>query len=475
MKKTSLWVMAMLSLAACTSNDKNPPSKDAGNDATASSGGASSGGASSGGSSGTGATDGGPSSSGGAPGTGGSANPMWPVADAASYGIDGSASVVIDRSHLKNTGTTPFDYSDPALWLCRPGINPDECYSDLDATEILKDGTTKLDEHVRVKDPEYDCFYVYPTVDLTGDGNMTDLSNIDLTLDPLLSQGARFTRLCRVYAPLYRQVSLSIGAAPADGGGADGGSVGVTGDGMLAYGDVKAAFQYYMDHWNGGRKFVLMGHSQGTAMLTELVSEEFDGTDAASKALRAQLISALLIGGGISVPQGKDVGGTFKNLPLCTKPSQVGCVIAYNSFAKDAPPPANTLFGKAQAGMQNACTNPATLAGNTGNYLGGYTPYVFFDPVFKPDTPPLQPPAEPTPFVMLRDVFKGQCVNQNGLSYLEISVNQSADDTRPVYAYRNSGSEALGFGMHVIDYAIEMEDLLKAVDLQAKAALGRDM
>ena len=32
----------------------------------------------------------------------------------------------------------------------------------------------------------------------------------------------------------------------------------------MAYADVQDAFAYYMAHWNQGRPFVLMGHSQGS-------------------------------------------------------------------------------------------------------------------------------------------------------------------------------------------------------------------
>lgn len=379
----------------------------------------------------------------------------------------------IDRSGLSNVGTAPLDYSDPNLWLCRPGNDPDECLTDLDATEYLKDGATQLDHHVPLQNAPYDCFYVYPTVALGGNGNMTDFSKIDPTLDPLLAQAARFTKLCTVYAPLYRQVSLSLGGSTpagdastgdAGGDGGDGGAaVARSGDSALALGDVIAAFDYYVKNLNKGRKFVIMGHSQGTMMLTGVLQQTIDKDDA----LRAQMISALLIGGAISAPEGKDVGGTFQNIPLCTMPGQVGCVIAYNTFAKEAPPPANTLFGKAPAGSVNACTNPSLLAGNSGRYKGSYSPTSFKNPLFKPDG---MLPEAPTPFVMSRDMFRGTCVNANGLSYLEIAVDQTPDDMRTVPPYRNTASESLGFGLHIADYALEQDDLIDAVSQQAKAA-----
>jgi len=64
------------------------------------------------------------------------------------------------------------------------------------------------------------------------------------------------------------------------------------------------------------------------------------------------------------VPQGKTVGGSFKNIPLCTAPDQIGCVVTFASFRATIPPPANSNFGRVRAeGNIAACTNPAALAG----------------------------------------------------------------------------------------------------------------
>jgi hypothetical protein len=59
----------------------------------------------------------------------------------------------IDRRKNANVGTTsPLDYSDPNLWVCRPGIDVNPCYGDhgeLDATEMMPDGSTKVVKHTR--------------------------------------------------------------------------------------------------------------------------------------------------------------------------------------------------------------------------------------------------------------------------------------------------------------------------------------
>src|SRR5947208_14097846 len=67
------------------------------------------------------------------------------------------------------------------------------------------------------------------------------------------------------------------------------------------------------------------------------------------------------------VPDGKDVRGALQKIPLCHSASQIGCLITFASFRSTVAPPANTLFGKvADPNMAAACTNPAALAGGSG-------------------------------------------------------------------------------------------------------------
>ena len=379
-------------------------------------------------------------------------------------GLDAGVNVnKIDRSGLKNVGKDAgINYADPAMWACRPGNDPNECDANLDATEVLKDGGLEVIKHQRAENPEFDCFYVYPTVDLSGRGNMVDFSESGMKLvqDALLGQGARFSRVCEVYAPLYRQVSL---ASLPDGGISREGS-----DPALAVGDVQAAFKYYIEHLNNGRKFVLLGHSQGTNMLMQVIASTVDK----DPELRKRFISALLLGGGVNTEAGKTTGGTFQNVPTCTKRGQTGCVVAYVSYAKEAPPnPANALFGRNTKtadgrSLQAACTQPALLAGNTGRYRGSYFAVRSNNPTFQAES--VGPPVT-TPYVLYRDLFRSECVNQNGFSYLELSVDQTADDLRKVPSYRNLRLEGTGWGLHLVDYNPAVEDLIDLVTQQYAA------
>src|SRR5260221_8946481 len=61
-------------------------------------------------------------------------------------------------------------------------------------------------------DPRVDCFYVYPTVDLLPNpllqaGNLPPTPQDD-EMAVTLAQAARFSGVCRLFVPVYRQTSL---------------------------------------------------------------------------------------------------------------------------------------------------------------------------------------------------------------------------------------------------------------------------
>ena len=214
------------------------------------------------------------------------------------------------------------DYGKAETWLCRPGRH-DACDVDLTTTVISAAG--KLTRETWSADPKapIDCFYVYPTVSLDTTPN-SDMVAGPEELNVVRSQAARFGSHCRVYAPLYRQITLGALRSLLAGKM-------VAMDRGMTYGDVLDAWNYYLQHDNQGRGVVLVGHSQGSMVLTDLIKKEIDG-----KPVQEQIVSALLLGTSLPVPGDKDVGGAFQQLPLCRSAKQVGCVITYASFRSDA-------------------------------------------------------------------------------------------------------------------------------------------
>ena len=346
---------------------------------------------------------------------------------------------------------TANPYADDSLWLCKPGLTPNHCFDDLTATEIKSDGTTLTVPFTPAAQTDFDCFYIYPTVDLTGPvGNHTDFSDISPMVVPLLSQAARFSELCTVYAPLYRQITLFTYASPKKDEYLE-----------IAYGDVHDAFTYYLKHFNQGRPLVLLGHSQGSEMLQMLLQREFDQ----APELRSLLITALLIGGDVLVPPGGTVGKTFQNLPLCNSDTETGCLLAFRSYAEGYPPPENT-FGSHEipSGTDLACTNPAELS---GAYLeGAYLP----TRITYAGTTLEIVGGFSTPFVLYRDFYTASCArNQDGISYLEIGVAPGTNDprTNPVNFNSVIFNPSL-LGLHLLDYNFTLGDLIRQVRVKSQ-------
>ncbi|HEX7726642.1 MAG TPA: DUF3089 domain-containing protein, partial [Rhizomicrobium sp.] len=197
----------------------------------------------------------------------------------------------------------PNDYTDPANWLCRPG-RADACAADQTATVVNADGSESKEVWSADPNAPIDCFYVYPTV------STEPTPNSDMIPGPgekgvVVQQVARLASKCRIYAPMYRQVTLAALRAYMAGKP-------VAASRALAYDDVRDAWNEYLAHDNHGRGVVLIGHSQGTRVLIQLVKEEIDG-----KPIQKRIVSVILGGTVLQVPVGKDVGGDFKSIPLC--------------------------------------------------------------------------------------------------------------------------------------------------------------
>jgi hypothetical protein len=300
-------------------------------------------------------------------------------------------------------------------------------------------------------DPAFDCFYVYPTVSTETTDN-ADLSVQPAEIAAAVAQASPFSQACRVFAPMYRQVtvaSLFNGAALREGVQ------------QVAYRSLLAGWQDYLAHFNDGRPVIFIGHSQGAAMLIRLLSAEIDS----SPVLRPRVVSAIIAGGNVTVPAGKLVGATFQHLPLCSSATETGCVIAYSTFPSQPPPGA--LFGRpgagvsflsgqtATTGLEVACVNPAALGGGSA----GLSPYFP-----KAETSP-PAPAVRTPWVTYPDLYAARCERGDGATWLDVSATPGAGDRRPLV------TENLGpiWGYHVDDINLVLGNLVQDVRTQEAA------
>ena len=360
------------------------------------------------------------------------------------------------------------DYRLSTSWLCRPG-RPDACTADLTTTIVAADGKVSRESFTPSADPPIDCFYVYPTVSQDSSDN-SDMAAGREEVDVVQQQFARFSAVCRPYAPLYRQATLrALRAALAPGAPA---TAAFRPDRGLAYGDVLDAWNDYLEHDNQGRGVVLIGHSQGSMILIPLIRNVVEASPA-----RARVVSAILLGANLAVPRGRDVGGDFRTISLCRSAGQVGCAIAYASFRSTLPPPANTLFGRARGNsMEAACTNPAALAGGSGA-LRAY---------LRADSRPVAAPAAPmqwvagvpveTPFVSLPGLLTARCASDARASWLEVTVHADSADPRTDDIPGDIGAAgrvAANWGLHLVDVNLAMGNLVEIVRQQALAWAAR--
>lgn len=363
-------------------------------------------------------------------------------------------------------------YDDDAHWLCKPGIDDNVCERDLDATLIHSGGATEIEEHQPAEDAAVDCFYVYPTVTTDPSGNSDLEPGEDEEIGAVLSQAARLSSVCDVYAPVYRQITVD--------------AIGDDGDWDLAYADVLDAFQHYIDNENDGRDFVLVGHSQGSAHLRQLVMEEIDD----QPELLDRMVAADLIGWAVNVPEGETVGGDFANVPACDAVDATGCVVSYSAYHDEQLPPAgdDPAYGQPrdaefEGDARALCVNPANPGGQAFTQ-----PYFRVDPegsgLFSDaDLEPFGEGSDEeltTPFATFPpDLLEVQCQydEEQDFTYLEVTVHSDPGDGRLddigdhlILPGDPEEPQSGDWGLHLRDYQIAMGDIVAMVGAQVEAA-----
>lgn len=204
---------------------------------------------------------------------------------------------------LPDTFSDAVDYSSSNNWAVLPGNYPDN-----------------IKEYV-VQNPQdsIDVFYVYPTLIVSDKDERWNVPiNDSVQIKKVLNIAVRFQATAwgnsgNLYVPYYRQAHIRSYNLLENGG---------TKALLLAYSDVKSAFEYYLKHHNNGRGIILAGHSQGSTHISYLLKDFFDG-----KPLQKQLVAAYIPGVGLDKNQ-------FKTIPFMEKPDQTGGFVTWNTFKR---------------------------------------------------------------------------------------------------------------------------------------------
>ena len=239
-------------------------------------------------------------------------------------------------SDSSNSSPIATDYSKAAHWLSLPAV-------------IEK----------------VDIFYLYPTAWTSTDPDNPHVCAIDeptmLTQAPeaFARQATAFETVGNIYAPYYRQDN---------GSSIDRLNV-IAGIPTL---DAVAAFDYYIQHFNNNRPFILVGHSQGATVLSNLLSEYMkDHPDVYSR-----MIAAYVIGNPIT----DAYLAANPHLKFAEGSNDTGVIISYNTqaayfFTQDPPVSSNPVL----YGMVGRVINPInwktdeTYAAKTES-LGSFMP-----------------------------------------------------------------------------------------------------
>ncbi len=169
-----------------------------------------------------------------------------------------------------------------------------------------------------------DVFYIYPTAYRKANASAPDIAAVT---DPGMRQGAQsayarqataFQGTANIFAPYYRQADATYALTLPQPE-----HVQVIEGAPLI--DVTAAFSYYIEHYNKGRPFMLVAHSQGSDVSTHLLETYLkDHPDVYSR-----MIAAYLPGYSVT----PDYLAANPHLKFGEGPTDTGVLLSWNTEA----------------------------------------------------------------------------------------------------------------------------------------------
>lgn len=178
----------------------------------------------------------------------------------------------------------------------------------------------------------YDVFCIYPTIAAGGGLNpkIHPLSFSSAVVTPLVKDlYSQYGRYGRLYAPFYRQVNVATFLT----------STVNTQARLLdtALADVTAAFEYYFQNYNGGKKIILVGHSQGSVLLGMML-RKFEANQMQYGTYLSKIALTVLPGfvTGPHTLKTSNTGGWFQNYTVCQNPNDLNCMMTWQTYRDTA-------------------------------------------------------------------------------------------------------------------------------------------
>lgn len=198
-----------------------------------------------------------------------------------------------------------------------------------------------------------DTFYIYATEYILGslrDGapDFASLDNTEMLQGAEAQyqvQASAYEAATNVFMPFYRQCGMAIMKRSwKETGNVD------AAIGGMPYGDITAALDYYFEHYNQGRPFIIAGHSQGSAIAKLLLKNYFK----AHPDRYARMVAAYVIGYAVT----RDELAAYPHLKFASGESDTGVIVSWNTEGK----------GNVEQNVETAVLLPGAISINPLNW-----------------------------------------------------------------------------------------------------------